>query len=191
MFLVLEGGEGAGKSTQAQLLAPRFPGCLVTREPGGTPTAEAVRGLLLDPANEIEPEAEALLYAAARAEHVARVIRPALDAGRVVISDRYVHSSLAYQGFGHGLSLAWIREINAPATMAATPDVVVLLDLPVETGLSRSGHDRIERFGVPFHTRVRDGFLTLAETDGLRVVDATGPADEVAARVAEAVSAVV
>lgn len=191
MFLVLEGGEGAGKSTQAGLLADRFPGAVRTREPGGTATAEAVRGLLLDPASVITPEAEALLYAAARAEHVARVIRPALDAGRVVISDRYVHSSLAYQGFGHGLPLAWIREINARATDVATPDLVIVLDLPVEVGLGRSGHDRIERFGVAFHTRVREGFLALARSDGLHVVDGTGSPDEVAARVAEAVSAVV
>jgi dTMP kinase len=191
MFLVLEGGEGAGKSTQARLLAPRFPGCLLTREPGGTPTAEAVRDLLLEPGTEIEPEAEALLYAAARAEHVARVIRPALDSGQDVISDRYVHSSLAYQGFGHGLPLAWIREINAPATAAATPDIVIVLDVPVDVGLGRSGQDRIERFGARFHTRVRDGFLALAASDGLVVVDATGAPDDVAARVAEAVSAVV
>ncbi|HUF31782.1 MAG TPA: dTMP kinase [Acidimicrobiales bacterium] len=191
-LIALEGGEGCGKSTQAALLAERL-GVLLTREPGGTAIGEQVRALLLDPATAgLAPRAEALLMAAARAQHVAEVIRPALDAGRDVVTDRWVGSSLAYQGHGRGLPVADVAAVSAFAVDGVTATVVVLLDVPAgEAAARRSGTsaDRLEREGGGFHGRVAEGFAALAAADPGRwvLVDGTGDPAEVAERVWAAV----
>jgi dTMP kinase len=189
-FIVLEGGEAAGKSTQAALLAGRL-SAVLTREPGGTAVGEALRRLLLDRQLAPVPKAEVLLILAARAQHVAEVIEPALARGDDVVCDRYSGSTLAYQGYGRGLPLAELQEVNNWATGHRAPDIVVLLDLPVTMARQRlrlSSPDRIEAESDSFLERVREGFCQLAATDPQhwRVVDATGAIDEVAERVWEA-----
>lgn len=184
VLVALEGGEGAGKSTQAARLAERLDAVL-TREPGGTALGEAVRRLLLDPAGgPLDRRTEALLFAADRADHVARVIEPALAAGRSVVSDRYVESSLAYQAFGRDLPLEEVRALSAFATGGRSADVVVVLDVDPAVGAARRGRppDRMEAEDTAFHERVRAGFAALAaaEPDRIAVVDASGDADEVA-----------
>jgi len=187
VLVALEGGEGVGKSTQAARLAARLDAVL-TREPGATSLGEAVRRLVLDSTGEgLDPRTEALLLAADRAEHVARVVGPALAAGRSVVTDRYVESSLAYQGFGRGLPLDEVRALSAFATGGRAADVVVVLDLDPSAGAARRGRppDRMEAEGAAFHARVRVGFAALAaaEPDRIAVVDAAGTVDEVAVRV--------
>jgi dTMP kinase len=189
-FVVFEGGEAAGKSTQASRLARRI-GAVMTREPGGTQAGAAMRGLLLDPATAgLDDRAEALLMAADRAQHVAQVIRPALAAGRHVVSDRYVGSSLAYQGYGRGLPVEDIRRLSAWATGGLAPDVVVLLDLAVDAAAARMHErpDRMEAAGGDFHRRVGDGYraLAAAEPDRWLVLDASPPPDELEAAVWQA-----
>ena len=192
-LVVLEGGEACGKSTQAALLAPRL-GAVLTREPGGTVVGERIRSLLLDPAlgADLDARAEALLMAAARAQHVAEVLAPALAAGRVVVSDRFIGSSLAYQGYGRGLSLPDLAALSGFATEGLEADVVVLLDLAPAEAAGRRGPvpDRLEAAGEAFHRRVDEGFAALAaaDPDHWAVVDARGTVDEVAARVWDAVS---
>ena len=192
VFLTFEGPEGAGKSTQIERLAERLReagrSVRITREPGGTPAGDRSRAVLLDPALRVDPVAEFLLYAAARAQHVRETIRPALDAGQDVLCDRFADSSVAYQGYGRGLDPAWIDEVNAVATDGLRPDATFLLDLPSEVGLARiagrGATDRLERADAAFHRRVRDGFLTLArERPGWVVVDADADADAVAERI--------
>ncbi len=182
-FLSFEGGEGAGKSTQTRMLADWFAErgyeVVVTREPGATPIGQRLRQLLLDPdTGALSPRAEALLYAADRAEHVASVIRPALARGAVVITDRYVDSSLAYQGAGRDLSTGEVERLSSFATSGLRPDLTVLLDLRVEDGLARTtlrdtSPDRLEQESLEFHQRVRDAFRELANTapDRYLVVD--------------------
>ena len=191
-LIAFEGGEAVGKSTQAALLAARL-GAVLTREPGGTAVGERVRAVLLDPSvADLDPRAEALLLAAARAQHVAEVVGPALAAGREVVTDRFSHSSLAYQGFGRGLPLDEVRRLSEWATGGRWPDVVVLLDLPPEEAESRRGPpDRFEAESREFHLRVEAGFRTLAadEPERWRVVDASGSVEAVAARVWDAVGA--
>jgi dTMP kinase len=192
VLVALEGGEGTGKSTQAALLADRLDAVL-TREPGGTALGEAVRRLLLDAGGEpLDARTEALLFAADRAAHVARVIAPALAAGRSVVSDRYVESSLAYQAFGRGLPLGEVRALSAFATLGRSADVVVVLDVDPAVGATRRGRppDRMEAEDAAFHERVRAGFAELAAADPGRiaVVDASGDVDEVARLVWLAVS---
>jgi dTMP kinase len=190
-LIAFEGVEGAGKSTQLELLRRQLEGrgreVVVTREPGGTPVGERVRALLLDPEAEIHPRAEALLFAAARAELVERVIRPALERGAVVLCDRYLDSSLAYQGGARGLGRGPVEEVNRLATGGLLPDLVVLLDLDPADGLRRrqGDRDRIEAQDLEFHRRVREAFRALADADPKRfaVVDAAAPVPEVAARV--------
>jgi dTMP kinase len=194
IFVVFEGGEGAGKSTQARLLADllreRGREVVITREPGGSEAGRRIRELLLDSSTALSPRAEALLYAADRAEHVAAVIRPALTRGAVVISDRYVDSSLAYQGAGRVLPRGEVGRLSRWATEGLVPDVTVLLDLDPEVGLARAkrrgaGTDRLEAETLEFHARVRQAFCRLAETSPHRylVVPADQPAGEIARQV--------
>ncbi len=186
-FLTLEGLDGSGKTTQARLLA-RFleeKGIRVrlTREPGGG--LKGVRDLLLE-GEALSPEAEYLLFSADRAEHVRKVILPALEEGYWVISDRYLDSSLAYQGYGHGLPLPWLLEVARRATSDLKPRLTFLLDLPPEEALGRvATPDRLERTGLEFFRRVREGYLRLAEAEPerFRVVDATRPVAEVQAAI--------
>jgi dTMP kinase len=191
VLVALEGGEGAGKSTQAARLAARLDAVL-TREPGGTAVGEALRRLLLDPGGDgLDARTEALLFAADRAAHVARVIEPALVAGRSVVTDRYVESSLAYQAFGRGLPLDEVRALSAFATGGRRADVVVVLDVDPAVGARRRGRppDRMEAEDLAFHERVRAGFaeLAAAEPGRIAVIDGAGDVDEVADRVWAAV----
>jgi dTMP kinase len=195
LFVVFEGGEGAGKSTQAVKLAAwlRVEGgreCVLTREPGATPVGARIRGILLDKSSEgLAPRAEALLYAADRAHHVASVIRPALARGEVLISDRYVDSSLAYQGAGRALRADEVAWLSSWATGGLVPDLVVLLDVDPAVGLGRVSErgeaDRLEAEAVTFHRRVRASFLDLAARDPQRylVLDAAGDPDAIAGEV--------
>ncbi len=187
LLLALEGGEGAGKSTQARLLAIwlRDQGfdVIATHEPGATKIGMRLRALLLDTAHTgMDPAAEALMYAADRAEHVASVIRPALERGAIVVTDRYVDSSLAYQGAGRRLAVTEIAELNQWATGGLVPDLTILLDLAPAAGLGRRARsaDRLEAEPAEFHDRVRSGFLTLASAAPERylVLDATRDARE-------------
>lgn len=179
-FVVFEGGEGVGKSTQVARLASflRAQGHRVvcTREPGSTPVGKAIREILLDPATgALDHHTEALLYAADRAEHVATVVRPALARGDVVISDRYVDSSLAYQGAGRALAVNEVADLSSWATGGLHPDLTVVLDVAPEVGLARfDGADRLEAESLDFHRRVRQGFLdrVAAEPHRYAVVDA-------------------
>ena len=194
-LIAFEGVEGAGKSTQLELLRQTLEKAghrvVTTREPGGTPVGEQVRSILLDRASTLHPRAEALLFAAARAQLVEQVIGPALGRGEVVLCDRYLDSSLAYQGAARGLGQEPIAAINRFATGGLLPDLVVLLRLDPEEGLARGrgSRDRIECQDLEFHRRVAQGFLDLAEADPERfvIVDAAPPPDRVAAEVREAV----
>jgi dTMP kinase len=188
VFLALEGGEGAGKSTQARLLAIWLRALgydvVTTHEPGATKVGLRLRALLLDTAHAgLSPRAEALMYAADRAEHVESVIIPALERGAIVVTDRYVDSSLAYQGAGRQLPVREIAELNDWATSGLVPDLTILLDLPPATGLGRrlSSADRLESEPVEFHQRVRSGFLSRAAADPGRylVLDASRPEAEI------------
>lgn len=191
-FIVLEGGEAVGKSTQAALLAEHL-GAVLTREPGGTAIGEALRRLLLDTsAGAPVPRAETLLLLAARAQHVAEVIEPALARGSDVVCDRYSGSTLAYQGYGRGLDLGELDQLDRWARADRAPDLVVLLDVPVDVARRRrqgGGGDRFEAEGDDFRERVRSGFCQLAAADPerWRVVDGSGGVDEVAAAVRKAV----
>jgi dTMP kinase len=191
-FIVLEGGEGSGKSTQARLLADAL-GAVLTREPGATEVGRRIRDVVLDPAagRGLDDRAEALLMAADRAQHVAEVVRPALDAGRDVVSDRFSGSTLAYQGHGRGLDLGELAWLSRWAARGLEPDVVVLLDVPREVAAARMGGapDRMEAAGAAFHARVLAGYRSLAAADPARwvVVDGTGAVEEVAERVLKAV----
>jgi dTMP kinase len=186
LFLTLEGLDGSGKSTQAKLLAAFLEGkglpVVLTREPGGG--LPGVRDSLLR--GELSPEAEYLLFSADRAEHVRKVILPSLEAGAWVVSDRYLDSSLAYQGFGRGLPLPWLLEVAKEATLGLTPRLTFLLDLPPEEALRRvKDPDRLEREGLAFFQRVREGYLFLAEKEPHRfvVLDATESVEAVAQRI--------
>lgn len=186
-FVVFEGGEGCGKSTQAERLATALDAVL-TREPGATAVGERIRDLVLGPGTGmLDARAEALLIAADRAQHVAEVVRPALAAGRHVVSDRYVGSSLAYQGVARGLGVDEVRRVSEWATGGLWPDLVVLLDVPEEESARRrrgEAPDRMESAGDVFHAAVVKGFRQLAASDPTWVVvDGVGAVDEVAERV--------
>ena len=189
MFLVFEGGEGSGKSTQMELLRQHLEArghrVVVTCEPGGTEIGRRMRDLLLDPTNkQLCDKAEALLYAADRAQHVDECIRPALDEGAIVICDRYIDSSVAYQGLARGLGADQIRAISRWATGGLFPDMVFLLDYEASLGLQRAGDpDRIEQEGVEFHRRVREAYRLLAERHSNRylIIDGSKSPQEVAA----------
>lgn len=190
-FIALEGGEGSGKSTQVRLLADAL-GAVATFEPGHTAVGAAIRALLLDPATvRLDDRAEALLMAADRAQHVREVIRPALDAGRHVVCDRYAASSVAYQGHGRGMDPTRIAELSAWATEGLVPDLTVLLDVTPEVAGARidAAPDRFEAAGADFHHRVRAGYRAMADADpgGWVVIDGSESVDEVAAAVRSAV----
>lgn len=186
-WITLEGGEGTGKSTQARLLASRIDAVL-TREPGGTVVGERLRAVLLDPTvMGLDERAEALMMAADRAQHVAERVRPALESGRDVVSDRSAFSSLAYQGHGRGLGVGAIRALCDWATRGLWPDLAILLDVPADIAAARmtDAPDRLEAAGSDFHRRVAAGFKELAATEPDRwaVVDGTGSVADVALRV--------
>ena len=187
-YVALEGSEGCGKSSIARRLADDF-GAVATRETGGTEVGRRLREILHDTAvTTLDERAEALMIAADRAEHLTEVVEPALAAGRNVVSDRSVYSSLAYQGYGRGLDLAELRAVNEWAIRGCWPDLVVLLDLPAEVAASRMAGrdlDRFEREDEDFHESVRAGFRALAAAEPQRwvVVDATPNEDEVYAAV--------
>lgn len=209
VLITLEGCDGCGKSTQAALLCERLATCglpvgtaeapgAVIREPGGTPAGEAVRDLLLHGPAELAPWTEALLYAAARAELVERVLLPALQAGRVLVLDRFVDSSLAYQGFARGLGVDEVLAVNAPGLQGLLPDLTLVIDVDPVVGLARAGGspDRIEAEGLDFQRRVAAGFAVVARrypdrvrlVDGFRAVDVVAVDVEAAALEAVAVA---
>ena len=198
LLIAVEGGDGAGKSTQARLLGEWLEqqGYAVrhTREPGGTTLGQAIRELLLHGADgSVSPRAEALLFAADRAHHVSTLVRPALERGEVVLTDRYLDSSVAYQGAARELGHEEVRRLSLWAVEGLVPDLTVLLDVTVREGRARRGavHDRLEREADGFHDRVRQGFLGLAAREPGRyaVLDATAPADQLATAVRERVGA--
>ena len=195
VLITLEGGDGCGKSTQAALLCERLVACglpvgpacapgTVVREPGGTPAGEAVRDLLLHGPCDVAPWTEALLYAAARAELVERVLLPSLEAGRVLVLDRFVDSSLAYQGFARGLGIDAVLAVNEPGLRGVMPELTLVLDVDPHVGLARAGGspDRIEAEGLDFQRRVAAGFAVLARRypDRVRLVDGFRDVDVVA-----------
>lgn len=204
LFISFEGGEGSGKTTQIRRLESWFRQrgreVVVTREPGGSPGAEEIRNLLLtgDP-GRWDAVTEALLMFASRRDHVERTIRPALTEGKVVLCDRFADSSVAYQGFGHGLGAEFIRNLWQIAIDGFKPDLTLIFDLPVEVGLERAGarftnvsaaEDRFERMGTEFHQRLRNGFIEIARKNPERceIVDANGDIDLVCERMISVVS---
>ena len=206
IFITLEGVEGSGKTTQTALVAQALRAAgyrvTVTREPGGTRAGEAIRAIFLDPAVSLHAAAELLLVLADRAQHVREKLKPALAAGEIVLSDRYSDSTTAYQGYGRGLDLKLLDDLNRLASDGTRPDLTIVLDLAVETGLERTrarvrgdvrGPDRFEGEQVEFHRRVREGFLEIARAEPGRVmtIDATRPPVEITARIADAIVALV
>lgn len=174
-FITFEGSEGCGKSTQSKLLyqylkQKRYR-AIFLREPGGTKISERIRKILLDPHNHITPICEMLLYMAARAQIINDIIKPALLKGEVVICDRFLDSTIVYQGFGLGMEINFIKSVGKFVTAGIKPDLTILLDLPTEKGLSRCGRvkDRIERRSLGYHQRVRRGYLKLAASEPKRI----------------------
>jgi dTMP kinase len=194
LFIAFEGGDGSGKSTQLSLLRAHLEGLglsvVVTREPGGTAIGERIREVVLDPASsEMSDRAEALLYAAARAQHVAEVIEPALAAGKIVLCDRFIDSSIVYQGAGRDLGEWRIEELNLWATGQVAPDLIVLLDVAVDEGLRRAGadgtHDRLEAAGEDFHGAVREAYRRRADAEPHRwlLLDGRLPVEDIRGRI--------
>lgn len=195
IFITLEGGDGAGKSTQIDNIKRYFEergyDVLISREPGGTHIGEKLRDILLDRSNsEMDDVTEMLVYAASRAQHVSELIKPSLDEGKVVICDRYVDSSLAYQGYGRELG-SIVKEVNDAATRGLMPDITFWLDLDPEEGRKRAGNegelDRLEVENKDFHSRVRDGFRAICEADPKRIkmIDASESVEEMKQRIYE------
>jgi dTMP kinase len=204
LFITLEGVEGSGKSTQAARLGDALRrahrSVTVTHEPGGTRAGQAIRSIFLDPAVSLEVAAELLLVLADRAQHVREKLRPRLAAGEIVISDRYSDSTIAYQGYGRGFDLTLLGDLNRLASDAIKPDLTLVLDLPIETGLERTrarvkgatrGPDRFEGEALEFHRRVREGFLAIAraEPDRVLLIDAKRALEVVHQDILNAVSA--
>ena len=198
-LVTFEGGDGTGKSTQIRALEEHLRQlgrpCLLTREPGGTALGELIRKVVLEVGDrEIAPPTELFLYLADRAQHVHEIILPAIKAGKIVLSDRFTDSTLAYQGYGRGIDLKWLRQLNSTASGTVSPDLTFLLDCPVEVALARTARrqaqaarreDRFEQEKLEFHEKVRAGFLDLArgEPGRFRVIDAAKPAQETAAAI--------
>jgi dTMP kinase len=205
-FVTFEGPDGSGKTTQLRLLADHLRAAgydvLTTREPGGTPISDQIRDVLHDARNTMmDARAEILLYSASRAQLVREVIRPALAGGKIVLSDRYADSTIAYQGYGRGLDLTALRQITAFATGGLTPDLTIYLDCPVEEGLHRKQRamalgegewNRLDQEPVEFHRRVRQGYLALiaAEPGRWLVLDAHRPIKEIQKEIRKAVKSV-
>lgn len=194
MFIAFEGGEGAGKSTQITRLRDLLEACGhtvdVTREPGGTPVAEAMRAYVLDPANTINALEECYIIATGRASHVAQRIRPALAAGTTVLTDRFVYSSYVYQGIAGGLGLEKAKRINEPAVDGCEPDLVILLDIDPEIGVARAraakdGGDRLDQAGMAFHAQVNAGYRQIVD-DRWVVIDASRSPDVIFADIVAA-----
>lgn len=189
LFLVLEGGEGVGKTTQWARLAETLRAVghdvVAVREPGGTPAGDAIRALLLDPASQLTSESEALLFAASRAQLVRDVIAPALGRGAVVLVDRFLLSTYAYQGAGRGLPMPSLQVVNGFATAGVSPDLTLLLSVPADVALARleqrGGADRMEREDLTFHLRVRDAFTRALSAEWQALHPEIGPVVEVAA----------
>jgi dTMP kinase len=202
-FITFEGIEGSGKTTQVQLLSNALEGRgvdhVLTREPGGTPIGDTIRALVLDPAHgNMTAACELLLYAAARAQHIDQVIRPALDGGSLVLCDRFTDATRAYQGFGRGLPMPFLERLFALEALALVPDRTLLFDIEPGTAIQRARDrdrsrgepgTRFEQEDLPFHERVRAGYLELARREPARitVIDATGTVEAVQARVIQAV----
>lgn len=200
-FITFEGIDGSGKSTQLRLLASflQLNGCevVVTREPGGTPVGLRLRAALLDAEEQVDPLTELLVFAADRAQHVQRLLSPALALGQIVLSDRYADATVAYQGAGRGFSPELISEIVELATGGLKPDLTLLFDLPVAESTARKSRrandkhkgDRLDSEDTEFHKRVRDAYLGIAAADPerVRIIDASGPAENIHARVEEIV----
>jgi len=203
-FITFEGGDGAGKSTQIEAaenyLREHNRACVTTREPGGTELGKLIRRVLLEVGDdEIAPSTELFLYLADRAQHVHQIIFPAIRAGKIVLCDRFTDSTLAYQGYGRGIDLDWLRRLNDMASERLRPDITFLFDCPAAVGLARTAHrraqtavdrrpeDRFEREEIDFHEKVRNGFLELAraEPERFRIVDATRSVTEVTAQIRE------
>lgn len=198
-FITFEGCEGVGKSRQIgyvkELFEQKNIEYIATREPGGSEIAEKIRALILDAENAAMcAECEALLYAAARAQHVSEVILPALESGKTVLCDRYIDSSLAYQAYARGLGETFVKDINAFA-LKAVPDLTLFLDLPPEAAFARKGgadeHDRVELSGAAFHKKVYEGYLKVCETYPGRIVkiDCSGTREQTRAKIAEVLAA--
>ena len=202
-FITFEGIEGSGKTTQIKRLLAwlqsRTDKALLTREPGGTEIGEQIRAILLNPANtDMTPESEILLFSAARAQIVRQVIRPHLDEGWIVICDRFADSTLAYQGYGHGLPLDDLRSITDFATGGLWPDLTIYLDLDVEAGLRRKSAtpeewNRMEAKALAFHKRVRHGYLELARmfSDRYLIIDADQPEDVIQKEIQARIMAII
>jgi dTMP kinase len=175
IFITFEGSEGCGKSTQSRLLYEYLKKkgyrVVYVREPGGTKMSEKIRKVLLDPKNHITPVCEILLYMAARAQLVNEIIQPALNTGKVIICDRFLDSTIAYQGYGLGIDIGLIKNIGNLATEGIKPDLTILLDLPTKEGLAVCGRvkDRIEKRSLCYHLRVRKGYLKLASSEPKRI----------------------
>ncbi len=182
IFVTLEGPEGAGKTTQVKLLSKELTTMgvdhVITRDPGGTPLGKQIRRILLSTEYTVAPLAELLLYQADRAQHVAEKILPALERGALVICDRYIDSTVAYQGYGRQLDMELINTLNGMSTQGLTPDLTILFDIESADGLSRlhpGGHDRMEKENIEFHLRVRDGYRKIADEnpDRFKTLDAS------------------
>lgn len=193
MFITLEGVDGSGKTTQAELLVAALgPDTVRLREPGGTPAAEEIRRLLADPDTPLDPVAELLLFCAARADLIGRVIKPALDTGRTVVCDRFVDSTIAYQGVARGLGIVRVREINDAATGGLDPDLTLMLRVDPAKGLQRArGDDRFEAEGVRFQEKVAEAYDDISRREPHRfvVIDGDGTPEEVHTRVMAVVEA--
>lgn len=194
LFITFEGTDGSGKTTQIKLaeayIKEKGREVVLSREPGGTRVSELIRDLVLDPENtEITPLTEMIMYASSRAQHVAQVIRPAIEQGKVVICDRFIDSSYAYQGCGRGVDLKAIADVNRVAINGTVPDITFFLDVDPETAIARrinaTGADRIEREKLDFHRRVHEGYRNMAilYPDRIKTIDATGSINEISEQI--------